>query len=179
MKKCLCLLLALAALLSFTACSGGGEIEVPTGMKLISDPKINNWYFFVPDGWSESVSGGMCMAFVPTSSHVSISFADYSSGGYTSVRDYWDANYDHLSSVFDNFELIEDGEATELADYAALRFVYTARYNGRDLKFMQVLLYANGVIYAFTYSADAGVYDTYMVYIDRVLEEFRFRGQKN
>ena len=177
MKKLICVLLALVTLFSFAACSSSGDVEVPEGMQLISDPDVNNWYFFVPENWMVSESGGICMAYVPSASHASVSFSDFSAGGYTNVVDYWNGNFEHLCSVFGDVKVIEEGGDTTLATYAAKRYVYTGTYNGSTLKFMQVFLYANSAIYAFTYSADEDVYDTYYTYVEAILTNFKFRGQ--
>ena len=177
MKRILALVLIFVMLASFAACSSGEGVEIPDDMQLASDTEVSNWYFFVPSGWSVTTTGTFSMAYVPIAELVSVSFTDFSAAGYTSAEEYWDGSFDKLKNIYSDLEMIEEAADTTLSGYAAKRYVYTATYGGDNIKFMQILMYKNGSIYSFMYSADVEVYDTYASYVDKMLEEFMFKHQ--
>lgn len=182
MKKVLSILLIICL---FTAilcsCSKNGEGDVPTGMKLASDPEISKGYsLFVPEAWTVDMSTGITSAYVSSVDRSSVSVT-YEVPQESTIKEYWDNRVSQFSSVFESFEIIEEGVATKLGNADAASYTYTAEYNGHKYKFMQLFAIRGVYLYTFTYTAlnEESVtgkipFDSNLDYVYKVIENFKF-----
>ena len=160
MKKTLCLLLLLASLLAFSACSDGGD--APDGYKLASNSDACEYSLFVPDGWicGENKTG-VTMATVGKSDECSVSLSlvsDVKAGD--SFEAFWAAEENEYKKLFpDGFSVEEKGALVKVGGENGFRCVFTASFGGKQYKFMQVFVPKSGLftseLYAFTYTASS------------------------
>lgn len=181
MKKILCLLLALASLLVFTACSDG---DVPDGYKLASNSEACKYSLYVPESWifGENKTG-VTMATVAKGDECSVSLSlvsDVEAG--ESFEAFWAAQENEYKTLFhEGFSVEEKGALVKVGGENGFRCVFTATFGGKQYKFMQVFVprvaFFTSELYAFTYTAstdkvegkDATHYDEHLETVNEIL----------
>lgn len=142
MKRALlliCLLILSAVLLA--SCS---KSDVPEGMTLASDPDLDGFVFYVPDGYVIDRSTGVLTAFVsdldPTSMSAALITAEAES-----LSAYWDANRALIDAIADTgTTVVYESENEECpvgkAELPGRAWIYAFTRGGVNYKVMQVLV---------------------------------------
>ena len=135
----LCLLILSALLLA--SCS---KSDVPEGMTLASDPDLDGFVFYVPDGYVIDRSTGVLTAFVSDLDPTSMS-ATVISPAEESLSAYWDANRAAIEAIADpETTVVYESENAECpvgkAELPGRAWVYAFTRGGVNYKVMQVLV---------------------------------------
>lgn len=181
MKKILALILAGVMLI----CMLGGcakEGDVPSGFKRASN-EVCDFDFFVPETWTVSLSDGTVAAFCSPSDPSSISvmpaemeYAD------STVDDWWATHKADFESVYDEFTLLSEKEAT-LGGIAGKSYTFTAKL-GADAAaegesvatyyFEITAVVKHSRIYMMTFTSTEELYERHTETLDAVKEHFSF-----
>ena len=175
------LLLALSlCLFAFCGCSNAQD-DAPYGMKLVSDPEINKYYsLYIPEGWISDMTTGITSAYVSAVDRSNISVT-YEVPKESTIAEYWNNRVAQFESVFENFEILEEGVNTKLGETDAARYTYKATYNGSEYQFMQLFAVKGVYLFTFTYTAlneenELGKvpFDSNLETVYKIIENFRF-----
>lgn len=162
MKRIVCLLTAILLVFVLTAC--GDDEGVPTGYKIASNSEACRYTLYVPEGWIASPGENKTdytMSTVSNTDACNISLSvvtDVASG--ESFEAFWTAEEASYRTIFhEGFEVLEKGTVVKVGDASGFRCVFTARFGGKDYKYMQVFIprsdFFTSELYAFTYTASA------------------------
>ena len=157
MKKALSLLFIASLCLIFLFGCAKNESDVPLGMTLASDPEINKEFtLYIPDGWTVDMSTGIVSAYVSSVDRSNISVVSQRPTELT-IKDFWDKHSVQLSSVFEEFEILEQEVKTKLGNADAVSYTYKAKYEGKEYKFIQIFTISGSSVdrqlLTFTYTA--------------------------
>ena len=162
MKKIIALLLCFATLFAFFAC--GGEDDAPDGYKKASNDEACAYTLYVPENWVQNPGENktnFTMATVSNtdSCNVSLSVVSDIASGAT-FEEFWAAQEAQYKTIFhEGFTVVEKGASVKAGGLSAIRCVYTARFGGKDYKYMQVFIpkqsFFSAELYVFTYTASA------------------------
>lgn len=182
MKKISAILLAIMMLLALclTAC-GGEEDDTPEGMKRVSDPGLVGYSLYVPTAWISDLNSGVVSAYHSLTDASSIVMNQWNiTADVTTVEEWWAQYTPAFSATFSDFAL-ESEEECYLGGVKARKYVYTAKMptgTGEDLmetfRFMQVATVRRGMIYVFTYTSTADVYESNLTDVQSILDNFKF-----
>ena len=182
MKKLSALLLAILLLLAvcLTAC-GGEDDDAPDGMKRISDPNLVGYSLYVPAAWISDLKSGVVSAYHSQTDASSIVMNQWNlTSDMTTVEAWWEQYTPAFSATFTDFAL-ESEEECFLGGAKARKYVYTAKMptgQGEELmetfRFMQVATVRRGMIYVFTYTSTAEVYESNLTDVQSILDNFKF-----
>ena len=91
MKKLVCALLAALLLLTaLVSCGKSGDVDIPYGMQLASDPSVVDYYLFVPSKWTVEMATGATSAYYSTDDPSSITVSAYGlSKDVSDAESYW------------------------------------------------------------------------------------------
>ncbi len=175
MKKFFCVFLVLAVLLSFASCSK--EETVPDGYKLASNSEACAYSLFVPESFVSGDSGStFTKANVSNSDTCEISFMTVSEIGGNTVAEHWESLQASYAATFpEGYAVTEDEQGTAVAvgGINGFRYIFTAKYGGKDYKFMQIFVARSTVmtaeLYVFTYTAAADHYDTHLEAVNGIV----------
>ncbi|MBQ7499962.1 MAG: hypothetical protein IJT91_03615 [Clostridia bacterium] len=180
------LILAAVMLLS-SSCGAGSDGDVPTGMKKI-EMDIDDYSFFVPQGWTEDLATGVASAYLPDNSNVSVMTIRLDKDT-PDIDSYWKKTEEDFKSTFGTgFEYVgENPQNVLFGGVDARKYVYTASVTGTEYKFMQVvcmrqsstLLQSYSYAYVFTYTAETDKFDGHLDDVEDMLANFRFNDGKN
>ncbi|MBN2367148.1 MAG: pre-peptidase C-terminal domain-containing protein [Calditrichaeota bacterium] len=92
--------------------------------------------------------------------------------GYVDMESATNEAIEQLSNEFSNFYLIERN-AMKLDGSDAMRIVYTGKYLGYDIKWLQVLTIKNNRLYVVSYAAIPGKYNTYLGKVNQMINSFK------
>lgn len=164
-----CVILAFA----FVSC-GNDSYSTPIGMQMISDTNIVDYLLYVPEEWKVDLRTGVTTAYYsvndPTNISVTMTSLDDPEGGL-------DAYFEnHLANLGEVFDLVGEVESANLilANEAANQYVYTAKFNGVEYKFWQVVCIHQSRVYTITYSSTAENYDAHTADMQTALDLFCF-----
>jgi hypothetical protein len=183
MKRIIALTLALIFVaFALISCSAVNP-DAPIGMQLASDPEINKYYFYVPEGWTVDMSTGITSAYVSSVDHSSVNVA-YGVPSESTLAEFWENRKSHFYSVFDNFTVIEEGVSMEIDGHSTARYNYTAEYEGVEYQFLQYLIIRGSYVYIITYTAEnvkneaLGFvpFERNLEYVNKIIEEFKFKS---
>lgn len=175
MKKiialCLCLL---TVCFSFAACNGSGNISVPMGFQLASDPEIVDYLLFVPEKWTVDMSTGTTYAYYstydPTSISASLMPLESVEGG---IDAYFESYTKQFTDVFGEPENIETANLL-LDGKEAKQYVYSTTFGDVEYKFWQVVCIHQQRVYTITFSSTAENYESHVTDMEAALEHFAF-----
>ncbi len=191
--------LLLSALLILSGCSEDDPDGAPSGMKLASDPKVVDYYLYVPEDWIVLESTGMTRVQVSAAdtsnvivtNHANSKFPSYSQSIET-VREYYDYYIEQLKSKFDTKEA-EDGEAGEVSTFeivsdpteitlkkgdgevAALKVVYKAQLDGTEIQQILVICYEDDYFYNITLTTAPYIYESNEPRFEAIIKNFKFK----
>lgn len=175
MKKILCVLLALTALLSFSSCAK--EAAVPDGYKLASNAEACAYSLFVPESFVAGDSGStFTKANVSNSDACEVSFMTVADIGGNTVAEHWESLQAEYAATFpEGYAVTEDeqGAAVSVGGINGFRYIFTAKYGGKEYKFMQIFVARSTLmtaeLYVFTYTAAADHYDTHLEAVNGIV----------
>ncbi len=181
MKKLLSFLLVALLCLAFICGCSKNESDIPVGMKLASDPKINTDYtLYVPEAWVCDMTTGITSAYVSSVDHSNISIT-YEVPKVSTIKEYWENSAAHFEAIFESFEIVEEGVETKLGNANAARYTYKATYGGEEYQFIQLFAVRGVHLYTFTYTAlneesELGYipFDKNLEHVYKIIENFRF-----
>ena len=135
----ICLLILTAALLA--SCS---KSDVPEGMTLASDPDLDGFVFYVPDGYVIDRSTGVLIAFLSDLDPTSMS-ATMIAPEEESLSAYWDARRAGIDALADTGTTVAyESENEECpvgkAELPGRAWIYSFTRGGVNYKVMQVLV---------------------------------------
>jgi len=173
-KTLVILLAAMLVLPVLAACSDDG---VPDGMFAISvssDP----YNVYVPKSWVNNSVSGNTSAYYSNADKSNISVTamlqDYDIGLET-VDDYMKTVDASLAEVLPGYERVTEFEETTFGGRAAQTFEYTAKVDGKDYKFKQIVTLKGYDFYIFTYTAEASNYDSHAEDVASIISNISFK----
>ena len=190
MKRIVCLLLAI--FLTFALVSCGESEDAPTGYKLASNSAACRYSLYVPEGWIASPDENKTNYTMSTVSNtdpcnVSLSIITDVASGAT-FEEFWAAEEESYRTIFhEGFEVLEKGAVVKVGDASGFRCVFTARFGGKDYKYMQVFIprsdFFTSELYAFTYTAsldkaagkDVTHYDEHLETVNGILSLIKWK----
>ncbi len=172
MKKIISLILAGVMLVcAFGGCAKEGD--VPSGFKRASN-EVCDFDFFVPETWTVSLSDGTVAAFCsPTDpSSISVMPAEMEYADST-VDDWWSTHKADFESVYDEFTLLSEEEAT-LGGIAGKSYTFTAKLGENAYYFEITAVVKHSRIYMMTFTSTEELYENHTDTLDAVKEHFCF-----
>lgn len=186
MKKRFAAILALLLLTAFCFTACGEEDGAPHGMQLASDPTIVDYSLYVPDDWMADLRSGVVSAYHSKNDASSVVMNQWNLSGLpeeiTSVEGWWEQYVPVFEASFEEFTLETDEEFV-LDGVNGRRYVYTGKlYTGNPdtedgktaFRFMQVAVIRRGMVYVFTYTSTADVFESNLTDVNSILDAFRF-----
>ncbi len=175
MKKLLALCLCLLTVcFSTAACSKAGDINVPMGFQLASDPEIVDYLLFVPEKWTVDMRTGTTSAYYstydPTNITASLMPLESAEGG---IDAYFESYSKQFTDVFGEPENLETANLL-LDGKEAKQYVYSTTFGDTEYKFWQVICIHSQRVYTITLSSTAANYDMHITDMQAVLEHFAF-----
>lgn len=168
--------------LCFTACGDSGD-DAPDGMQTVSDPSVVDYSFYVPITWAADLGSGVVSAYHSKSDASSVTMNQWNlTDGITSVETWWEQYVPVFESSFRDF-ILESEEECLLGGVNARKYVYTGKlYTGNGdsedgmttFRFMQVATIRRGMVYVFTYTSTADVYESNLTDVESMLSAFKF-----
>ena len=183
MKK-LSAILAILLLIAFcfTAC-GDEDDDAPEGMKRISDPAVVGYSLYVPVAWISELNSGVVSAYHSKSDASSITVNQWNlTEEVTDIASWWAQYQPMFASTFKDFNL-ESEEDCYLGGVNAKKYVYTAKLPAGEseeedgmlqFRFMQVVTVRRGMVYVFTYTSTAEVFESNLTEVQWILDAFKF-----
>ncbi len=190
---------ALAMLLAMPLLAGCSEQDpnAPSGYQLASDDCVE-YHLFVPNDWIVDTADNSMMSTARVSDVIAanISMIAFTNDSYevkndengkllSPVPDYWK---DYQKDVEKIFDLDKEGKTTyklskDLSGKTTLigannqtgktatgyTYVYTGTVGGKDLQYMQVIIYQKETFYLFTYTAAPSQYEEYAEEVEEIL----------
>ena len=80
-----------------------------------------------------------------------------------------------LAGLLPEYKREGDFKETTLGGLAAKSFEYSAKVDGRDYRFMQIVTLKGYDFFIFTYTAEADRYESHLEEIDEILSYFTFK----
>ena len=175
MKKLVCALLAAFLLLTVLAsCGKSGDVDVPYGMQLASDPSVVDYYLFVPSKWTVEMATGATSAYYSTDDPSSITVSAYGlSKDVSDAESYWAFFKKQFGDIFGDPETVEESNLL-LDGKEAMQYVFTAKLGETEYKFRQVVCTRNGMAYILTYASTAANYDRHADEVQETIAQFKF-----
>lgn len=165
MKKILSLLLLLSCLLTLVAC-GGEEPEYPEhyGYKMISDPSIVEYYFYVPEDWVVDEQTGMTSAHLSARDRTNVSVTTYeASSALSTMEAFWTKYEQDFTATYGEIAYTTAADGTQnraiartLGGQPALAYEYKRAFLGTTYCVNQALVMYQNRFYLFTFMGLAG-----------------------
>ena len=153
MKKIVALFISLAIVALLITSCGNNSYSVPTGMQIASDTEIVDYLLYVPKDWKVDMRTGVTTAYYSVNDPSNISVTMSTLGSQVGGLDaYFE---EHLKTLEEVFDVIGDVESANLilSNEAANQYVYSAKFDGVEYKFWQVICIHSGRVYTVTYSS--------------------------
>ena len=143
MKKTIILLLTvLTVLLCFVSCQSG---DVPSGMKVASDTSKVYYSLYVPSSWVIDSMDTISASHVSDTDRTGITVKKTS---YDDENLWWSDYKNAISTTFDDFTLISEGEDTIIDKLNAKKYVFTCSFHGESFHKYEVIAVKNaGYVY--------------------------------
>lgn len=178
MKKTILLLLAvLTVILCFTSCQNS---DVPRGMKLASDTSKVHYSLYVPKNWIIDSMDNISACHVSDRDRTSISIKKTS---YSDEAVWWNDYKNAVTSTFDDFTLLTDGEDIVISKLNAKKYVFTCSFHGESFYKYEIIDVKNGdSVYEISIKYQGLTNDGKIIYTDtqhadnikKILESFKF-----
>ena len=194
-KLQLVLVTALCALLLLLSSCGGSD--VPAGMKSVSPASVS-FELFVPTTWVDNSQSGMASAYFSSDDRANVSMTcivmDSDLSTLEQYAVYADAS---LKEALPGYALIVSSTAVESGAIAssaaeepqypagvtackfcglnAFSFEYTAKMEGKEYHFCQIVTAKSTSFYVFTYTAEKENYDLHVDEVNSIVENVRFK----
>ena len=138
MKKLITILSVIFILLFVVSCQNDG---VPSGMKLASDTSKVYYSLYVPNGWIVDSMDTISSCHVSDSDRTSINVKKTS---YTDENAWWSDYKTAVSTTFNDFTIIVEGEDFVLSQLNAKRYVFTCSFHSESFHKYEVIAVKNG-----------------------------------
>lgn len=167
----------------FTAC-GEEEDDAPDGMKRVSNPDIVGYSLYVPTAWISELNSGVVSAYHSQADASSVVMNQWNTEGITTPEEWWAQYVPVFEKTFTEF-VQESDEECYLGGVKAHKYVYTAKMPAGDkdaqdengmvqFRFMQVVTVRQSMVYVFTYTSTADVYESNLTDVQQMLDNFKF-----
>ena len=167
-KKIVAIFLAALTCFAFVGCSNDGA---PDGMHLVS-LEGEPFKLYVPKSWGNNVSSGISSAYFSGLDNVTVSARYYTSEDEdTSLDEYVDACVLSYSQTLELFNL-EENNAAVLSGVDAKELIYTAKQDGTEYTFRQLIVKYQGDFVLLTFHAPSETYENYADQFDAIAEVF-------
>ena len=192
MKKIISFIMIAAVLLSAlfaVSCKAKeSDPDIPSGMKLASDPKLTDYSLFVPEGWIVDLQTAATVARASETDSSSVSVSAFTNASIPESEDilskYWETYESDLINIFDKNDKGEStyklsGEPVSLAVkrgdkvVPAIKYTYTGTMGGNELFFVQMITYRNGYFYIMTLTTTAKGAESHKDAFDSIISNFR------
>ena len=142
------------------------NVEVPEGMKLISDNEVA-YRFFAPESWIRDVRNGQNLVYVSEEDRSNVSMISYDYGVETafSAEEYWKECKDRYVDALENFTVLSEEEILlkngDNGEKKAMVYEYTYELGGVTYHVRQMICYV-GMVYTMTYTALPEHYEAHL-----------------
>lgn len=179
MKKLLTLFSIIFVLLFLFSCQNG---DVPRGMKIASDTSKVYYSLYVPKSWIIDSMDNISSCHASDSDRTSISIKKTS---YSDEAKWWSDYKSAITSTFDDFTLISEGEDTVISTLNAKKYVFTCSFHGESFYKYEIISVKHGEsVYEISikyqgYTKNGTVTytdDTHKENIDKILSNFKFNS---
>ena len=147
----------------FVKMSGTQDTDAPElidGYKLISDPSIAKFSFYVPEAMKVDEASGIVTASFADGSNLSLSRATATG---VVVSEYWETRKAELSDIVTDLREIEVNKEASLGNSKrAFSYEYTFVYNNTKYHVYQVLAVTTFDGFVYTYTATESNYSTHL-----------------
>lgn len=176
MRRFLAIALSLICIFALASCAGGDD--APEGLQLADDNKAEGYTFYAPEGWTVSNRDGVSAAFATSLNRASITFTRADAPTVT-LKEYFDTSIKKLPF---EVNITKDGEKCTFGNSAdAYKYIYTYKYDGKDVVCMQILVTYGERFYIFTYtsygdpSSETSDYRIYLEPVQLAIDNFAFK----
>ena len=146
--------LSLVCLLALSMLVGCGQAQsegTPEGYILASDPALDGFSLYVPQGWTSYTSADICCAYVSSIDPSSVSCTAVTSA--LSPKAYFEASLPDYQDKFANFSIIEESES-DLSGASAYQVAFTGEYLEVSYGYRQAIVDGgDGLLYVLTCQA--------------------------
>ena len=171
MKKIISLIIAAAMLLVAAGCAK--EAEVPSGFKLASN-EVCDFNFMVPETWTVSLSEGTVAAYCSPADPSSISVMPGElENTDTTVDDWWASHKSDFETVYDEFVLLSEEEAT-LGGVIGKCYTFTGKLGENVYRFEITAVVLRSRLYMMTFTSTEDKYEDHEQTLELVKEHFSF-----
>lgn len=171
MKKIITLFIAATILLTAAGCAK--ESEIPSGFKLASN-EVCDFDFMVPETWTVSLSEGTVAAYCSPTDPSSISVMPGElENTDTTVEDWWEAHKADFESVYDEFTLLSEEEAT-LGGVTGKCYTFTGKLGENTYRFEITAVVLRSRLYMMTFTSTEDKYEDHEDTLALVKEHFAF-----
>ena len=179
MKKILTLFSIIFVLLFLFSCQNG---DVPRGMKIASDTSKVYYSLYVPKSWIIDSMDNISSCHVSDSDRTSISIKKTS---YSDEAKWWSDYKGAITSTFDDFILISEGEDTVISTLNAKKYVFTCSFHGESFYKYEIISVKHGEsVYEISIKYQGLTKDGTVTYtdathkenIDKILSNFKFNS---
>ena len=172
-KKIVSIILAAVMMMcAFTAC--GEKSDIPTGYKLASN-EVCDFDFIVPITWTVSLSDGTVAAYCSPSDPSSISVMPGElQHADSTVADWWTENLTDFQSVYDEFTVIGEKDAT-LGGVAGKEYTCTAKLGENSYRFEITAVVLRSRLYMMTFTSTDALYEDHATVLETIKEHFTFK----
>ena len=176
---------------SLFSCSAKDNGDAPAGMKLASNSEVAEYYLYVPESYIVDITEGLTAVRVSEADSSSVTVSAFTNSSISKTEsillDYWDSYEEALSSLFDKTEdgkstytLEKEAEALTLArgesgNVSALKYVYSGKIAGNDLKYMQVIAYHDDYFYVMTFTSTPEGFGKNSSSFDSIITNFKLK----
>ena len=173
MKKLTVCLVAviLCAAAVLTGCS---KSDGHDGYKMIANDACD-FYFYVPETWTVSLSDGTVAAYCSPADMSSISVMpgelEYAN---STVEDWWETYKTDFAAVYSEFTLLEEYDAA-LDGAAGKCFVFTGKLGENTYRFDLTAVLKHSRLYMLTFTSTPALYENHTDTLDDMKEFFKFR----
>ncbi len=137
MKKLLTLFSIIFVLLFLFSCQNS---DVPRGMKLASDTSKVHYSLYVPKSWIIDSMDNISACHVSDRDRTSISIKKTS---YSDEAVWWNDYKNAVTSTFDDFALLTDGEDIVISALNAKKYVFTCSFHGESFYKYEIISVQN------------------------------------
>ena len=172
----LLLAMAVAALISTVSCSRGDD-SIPEGMKKLENDADLDYVMFIPEDWTQDLSGGAVSAYYAKGDMSNVSMTSFALTELDTTLDTHVEEYvEKLKKTFSDLELNKDDPSdVTLGGIKAKRIRYTGKLSDSDYSFLQLITIRNANMYIFTYTSEKEAFDKHMEEVQQIINNFSFK----
>ena len=147
--------------------------KTPDGMEIASAKQLE-YRLYVPKAWICDAESGVSEAYYPESEKSNVTVTSYTPSQSVSLQSYFTQCEVEYKTTLPEYERLSESERT-VAGRSAYSYTYKTVVDGVELRIMQTLFAYDSMIYSFTYTARAELFDSHMADVEAMLNAFSFR----